>query len=441
MSRPPAPTKRFFGLAVGAAVLFSIGTNIQSGWLLVLSSLLTGAAVAGYALSARMVRGIEVVRHAPAEAFQGAPVNVELQVANVGRGMKLSVVLEDDHLAPATVLVPTLRPGERVGLVSRRIAIRRGAQASAEIRVSSRAPLGVARATRVLDVAARTVVYPAIVPLDDAPIGGGAASTDPAARSQPRRGTGHEYLGIREYRTGDSMRHVHWASTARLGEVMVREFEQEQLRRVLVVVDTLADAEPGPALRIALSGGPRDPSSPPPRPDGVRPTDRPWRTPIDLCCAAAGSVALDAMRAGHPVRLAAARAGATEIVNGTEPARVLSWLAELTPGGGQPFASVASDVLADARDASVLLLCPAWRANGADHLRGVLAGMAAVSADVTLALVDPIGFEGRPGAEALTPDGVERLFASLAGDGIGVLRLDAGGDLSDVFDRSARRAG
>jgi len=76
------PTKRFGALLAGAVILFVIGTNIQSGWLLVLSSLLVASLVAGSLLPLRTVRRVEVERSAPLEAYQGDHLRVELHVAN-----------------------------------------------------------------------------------------------------------------------------------------------------------------------------------------------------------------------------------------------------------------------------------------------------------------------------------------------------------------------
>lgn len=109
----PKPRRRATALAVGAAALFGVGTSVQAGWLLVLSSILLGAAVAGLLLPLRMVRDVAVERRGPDEAFQGDDVMVELIVTNRGRPMKLGLEVEDPHVARARVLVPPLGPGER----------------------------------------------------------------------------------------------------------------------------------------------------------------------------------------------------------------------------------------------------------------------------------------------------------------------------------------
>ena len=66
--------KRAAGLALGAGVLFLLGTNVQAGWLFVLCALLLGTLVAGLVLPGRMLRGIEIERRAPAEVAQGDEV-------------------------------------------------------------------------------------------------------------------------------------------------------------------------------------------------------------------------------------------------------------------------------------------------------------------------------------------------------------------------------
>jgi uncharacterized protein (DUF58 family) len=46
-----------------------------------------------------------------------------------------------------------------------------------------------------------------------------------ASVSAPRAGSGMELFGVREYRAGDPLRRIHWRSSARLGELVVREYE------------------------------------------------------------------------------------------------------------------------------------------------------------------------------------------------------------------------
>ena len=54
-----------------------------------------------------------------------------------------------------------------------------------------------------------------------------------------------EFCGLREYRRGDNPRHIHWATTARLNELMVKEFEPLASASLCLALDLAADANIG----------------------------------------------------------------------------------------------------------------------------------------------------------------------------------------------------
>ena len=82
--------------------------------------------------------------------------------------------------------------------------------------------------------------------------------------TETRRGRRHdrsaqqqEYHGLRDYRPGDSPRWIHWRTTARLGEPMVKEFEQQNEQDLAVLLDpwlprTKVTAEQREALEQAI---------------------------------------------------------------------------------------------------------------------------------------------------------------------------------------------
>ena len=55
-------------------------------------------------------------------------------------------------------------------------------------------------------------------------------------------GESEEVVALREYRRGDSMRRVHWRSSARLGTLIVKEFQDEYFVRHALVLDTFCEA-------------------------------------------------------------------------------------------------------------------------------------------------------------------------------------------------------
>jgi uncharacterized protein (DUF58 family) len=48
------------------------------------------------------------------------------------------------------------------------------------------------------------------------------------------------FVGLRQYRPGDEQRQIHWPTTARTGELMVREYADAPLERLIIAFDTRA---------------------------------------------------------------------------------------------------------------------------------------------------------------------------------------------------------
>lgn len=407
----PRPRRRAVGFVGGALVLFVVGTSVQAGWLLVLASCLLGAAIAGLVLPRRMVTGIEVERRAPAEAFQGDEVRVDLVVSNAAKGVRLALEVLDEHLEPATAYVSILTPRDVVVVETTRTARSRGPFDSSAVVLASAAPFGVAERRRRVEVSSRTIVYPRLIALDELTFLESTPTPERAMHTMPRRGAGPDYLGIREYRTGDSLRHVHWRSTARHGEVMVREFEREQTRRLVVVVDSLADAGEGAG-----------------------------ETPLDRCCSIAASVAFAAHASGQGVRLVSASGGRPVWLARSDPHALLEALAGLRPGGGLALGDLAGRLGSEVLGAeTVLLVLPTWRANGVEALGDAVADLVSRAPRVVAALVDANTFAHARPAPRLDPSAVAALEDRLVRDGVWVYRVGAETDLRSAFARNPVR--
>ena len=102
-----------------------------------------------------------------------------------------------------------------------------------------------------LIVAPRTEPLPALRLAGEAPGYGEGRQRSPAL-------AGEDDVIPRGYRHGDDLRRVHWRSTARYGELMVRREEQPQRARCTVLLDTRRTAYPGSgpgsAFEWAVSG-------------------------------------------------------------------------------------------------------------------------------------------------------------------------------------------
>ena len=391
--------KRAAGLVLGAGILFLLGTNVQAGWLFVLCALMLGTLASGLILPCRMLRGIEVERRAPGEVVQGEEAFVDLIVTNRAHGVRLGLTLDDPHVAPTSVYLTKVSPGERVELVTVRPARKRGVQEDSVVTLRSAAPFGVAERRRMLTVAGSTIVLPAVVPLGPLPFLATASDPSRSSRSIPPRGSGPEYLGIREYRPGDSPRHVHWPSTARTGTVMVRELEEERSQRLAIVVDTLTD--------VGDAG-----------------------TPLDACCTAAASIARVALSGGHSMRMIAVGPGRTvDVSDDVDEGSLRRRLAAIVPDG-VPFAEVVDRGGEAFRDVDVVVLIfPTWRTNRDGALARAIESLVATRTRVVAVPVE-VGPDDAKRMAAMKADEVDALAAALACSGAGVYPWRYGASLA-----------
>ncbi|WP_353814357.1 DUF58 domain-containing protein [Agromyces sp. SYSU T00266] len=126
---------------------------------------------------------------------------------------------------------------DTVGLEYRMRTPRRGVFDVGPLRISLADPFGLARIDRVAGGARDLVVTPRVTPLE--PAVGLLASVDGTVHALQRRTRPNsDELIAREYRYGDPLRRVHWAATARRGELMVRDEEQRGDPELRVLLDT-----------------------------------------------------------------------------------------------------------------------------------------------------------------------------------------------------------
>ncbi len=111
-------------------------------------------------------------------------------------------------------------------------------------RLSVEDPFGLARARIEQPEAEALVVYPRLVDLGRLFSEGGGHAQE-GRRLLLRRASGYELHSVRDYAQGESLRRVHWPSTARRGRLMVKELEDAPRDEVTVLLDGDAVAVAG----------------------------------------------------------------------------------------------------------------------------------------------------------------------------------------------------
>jgi Protein of unknown function DUF58 len=127
----------------------------------------------------------------------------------------------------ALAALEKVAPGTTVALEYELTAPRRGVFTGADIKVSSGGVFGAAGSSRVVSVEAPMVVYPQVSTLVHFPFEPRSMAAPLESFEWSRKGIGQDYYGVREYVHGDSLKHIHWKSSARQRELIVKEYQQE----------------------------------------------------------------------------------------------------------------------------------------------------------------------------------------------------------------------
>ncbi|MEU2610487.1 DUF58 domain-containing protein [Micromonospora sp. NPDC007271] len=244
-------TARGVGLLVAAVVLLGVGFRYAYPELTVLGA--AAAVAVGYALASAAWRPrLTVERVAdPDRVARGEPAAVTLTVRNTGRLRAANLVAEDrcgGSLVPVPLL--RLRPGHDTEVRYDVPTRRRGVVPVGPLRVTRRDPLGLVALARSYGDTVPVWVHPRIHPLAAVPTGAGR-SLDGRTDSVPHGSI--TFDSLREYVVGDELRRVHWRTSARVGELMVRENVDTSLPRIVVVLDNRASAHPRRVAGVAES--------------------------------------------------------------------------------------------------------------------------------------------------------------------------------------------
>jgi uncharacterized protein (DUF58 family) len=242
----------------------------------------------------------------PDRVSVGSPGEVELDLWRSGRLPAGEVLLEDGvpyALGARPRFVVERLPHDRaVGLRYPIQPVLRGIQQVGPLRATITDPFGLCEFDRELIGHSRLVVVPKVAGLWGMPSGAGIGAGDDGS-IRLHAGQGETDVVVRQYRQGDDLRKVHWRSTARRDEMMVRVEERPWRGGTTVLLDHRAAAHHGTGPTASLE----------------------WAVSF------AASVCVHLRRAGHRVRLV------------TEHGKIL---ADAPGEGGDHYDNVILDALA-----------------------------------------------------------------------------------------------
>jgi uncharacterized protein (DUF58 family) len=235
---------------VGGAVLRSVNL------LVVLAGMMIATLLFNWRLVMASLTGLVVRRKLPEQILAGEPLTVEIAVENTRWWMSSwFLTIEDwinlESVAPgkpkslfqtnathAVAVIPHV-PAKGTGLGTYRLSLhRRGRYRFGPLRISTRFPLGLVRAQMTIPEADELIVSPRLgkllpqwARLLEAELVGDQSR-------HPERGIlDGDYYGLRPWQSGDSLRWVHWRTTAKLGRPIVRQYERRKSQDVAIILD------------------------------------------------------------------------------------------------------------------------------------------------------------------------------------------------------------
>jgi len=130
-------------------------------------------------------------------------------------------------------------PGESIDVELAFRALRRGRAVFSNMKITRLSVFGIFRGLGRVDVQTdKVMVMPSRV--DVAPEMMGSDARYQLGGDSPHQSLGQsdEFHGLRDYRAGDPLQHVHWKSWARTGKPIIRQFENTFFPRYGLIVDS-----------------------------------------------------------------------------------------------------------------------------------------------------------------------------------------------------------
>ena len=232
----------------------------RSNLLMLVFAMMAGPFVMnGWVVSAMLTR-LRVKRILPRRATAGEPVIVEIELTNKKRRLTSRLIVVKDEMSNGpTTLKPTtlfvsVAPGRQRRCSYKLRLTERGRYQLGSLSVSSHYPLGLVERGRFFPADAEILVHPHLGYVRRALWHGLTDASELAERSRGRNGIfDDEFHRIREFRDGDNPRAIHWRSTARQNELMVREFEQSRDQNLVVLLELNATTAEKHELELAIS--------------------------------------------------------------------------------------------------------------------------------------------------------------------------------------------
>lgn len=184
---------------------------------------------------------VEVSRQlSPPRVHAGNPCRVDLLLRNKSRLRSPVLRLRDDVSGTQGVelMISPMKTATGTQAVYRLPTDRRGIVGVGPLKLTVTDPFGLARLTTTGDREVSLIVYPRIETVSPVRRSSGSDLERQTIQQHQVAPTGDDFYALREYAVGDDLRRVHWPSSARHDELMVRQDEIPWHGRLTLLLDS-----------------------------------------------------------------------------------------------------------------------------------------------------------------------------------------------------------
>lgn len=384
-----------------------------------IAALLTATLVTGMLWPHWLVRRLSIVRKGPERAEEGETITFHVEVTNHGLLPRFMVELVDRLPFVGAAEGPVTEGAKTLGMVAyvpgngvRRFEVpvlceKRGFYRLGPVGLASSFPLGLAEARQQRNEGVQNLtIYPDIFTIVGLPLRGAPSQIHRGGYLLPEGAGAAEFSGLREYRRGDNPRHVHWPTTARLNELMIKEFEPLASACMMIVLDQSQLANVGEGKQASF----------------------------EFAVRIAGSIAKYACNNNIPTRLMGEGEQLLYLPSGIgehQYQRLLDELAVVDADGAMPYAKVLQRVATECRQGETVVVFLSEPAVMLADTLQALALLRARGAHVYALVFERDSFQQ---TQKVGDDGAAMAVAGLLDMGAYCLQVRKGDDLVKLFN-------
>lgn len=225
------------GVAAALVVLWvSLGEiELLAGGVVVLAAL-----VAAVVITRLSTPQVSVVRRlSPSLVHEGDRAAVDAVITNRGTRPLTNVAFVDEvgALGRAVFEAGSIAAGATGDAEYQILCRPRGVYPVGPVTATVTDPLRLSQAATVITAVDRLIVYPEVEDLIGFPMTRGRDPAMQASRPEFSQRGGEDFYTLREYVVGDDLRRVHWPSSAKKDDLMIRQLETPWQSRALVILD------------------------------------------------------------------------------------------------------------------------------------------------------------------------------------------------------------